>query len=91
MIDTELAADRPSGRDVLVQRVRLGDARRATRQAPPIALRIGVVPVGLGRRLTKTTMQAGQAGRWPAASHENDQAGWASLPVVATEWTDGSA
>ena len=46
MIDPELASDRPSRRDVLVQHMRLGDARRATGQAPAIALRICVMLVG---------------------------------------------
>jgi hypothetical protein len=45
MVDPELAADRASGRDVLVQRVCLGDARRTTREAPSIALRICIVLV----------------------------------------------
>ena len=64
VIDSELAANRPSGRDVLVQSVCLGDARRAACQTPPIAFRIGVMLVGGRRRLTKTTKQAGQACRW---------------------------
>src|SRR6266542_118638 len=33
MVDPELAADSPSGRNVLMQRMCLGDAHRATRQA----------------------------------------------------------
>jgi hypothetical protein len=36
VVDPELAPDRPSGRDVLVQRMGLGNAQRAARQAPTI-------------------------------------------------------
>ena len=58
MIDPELAANRPSGRDVLVQRVRLGNACRATCQTPQIAFRVGVMLIG-GRRGSDENAQAG--------------------------------
>jgi len=59
MVDPKLAADSPSRRNVLMQRMCLGDAHRTTRQAPPIALRISVMLVGCRRRLTKTTSKLG--------------------------------
>ena len=45
---------------------------RATCQPPAIALRISVVLVCLGRRLTKTTKQAGQTGRWRHRNSTSD-------------------
>src|SRR5919197_413380 len=43
VVDPELPPNGPSGRDVLVQRMGLGDAQCAPRQPPPIPFRVWVM------------------------------------------------
>ena len=66
MVDAELAADGSSRRDVFVQRMDLGNAQRAARQAPAIAFRICIMLVGCRRRATQT--YRARSACWPVAA-----------------------
>ena len=63
MVDAEVSPDGPSGRDVLVQGMHLGDAQRAPREAPAIAFRVCIMLVRRWQRATQTPEQSGPAGR----------------------------
>ena len=62
--DAELASNRPSGRDVLVQRMGVGDAQRSPGQAPPIPFRVWVMLIGRRRRPTKAAEQGRLTRPW---------------------------
>ena len=57
-IDAELAANRPRGGDVLVQRVCLSDARHTTCQTPPIASARNTEPLSLVRQAGHAVIEA---------------------------------
>jgi hypothetical protein len=75
VVDAELPPDGPSGRDVLVQLVGLGDAQCAPRLTPSIAFRVRVMLVGSRWRPT----QSAEHSRFAGAEH------------AAADWTDMDA
>ncbi len=72
VVDAQLSSDRPSGRDVLVQGMHLGDAQRAPRDAPSIPFRICIMLVRRRRRATQSAEQGRPAGRWRCRQRSSD-------------------
>ena len=82
VVDAQLSSDRPSGRDVLVQGMHLGDAQRAPRDAPSIPFRICIMLVRRRRRATQSAEQGRTAGRCGVGSDRRT-----CLTTSFTAWT----